>query len=93
MRVGIEEEALAARADIAVRGVRMDAPVQRSKGAGPSDDGHLVVNGANAALPLRCEFSARARSRNRCAMTSSRSVSLRMLVRNIFRSRSVRPGA
>ena len=27
-------------------------PVQRSKGAGPSDDGHLVVDGINAALPL-----------------------------------------
>ena len=51
MRVGIEED-LDTRADIAVRGVRVDAPVQRSKGAGPSDDGHLVVNGANAALPL-----------------------------------------
>ena len=51
MRVGIEED-LDTRADIAVRGVRVDAPVQRSKGAGPSDDGHLVVDGANAALPL-----------------------------------------
>ncbi|MGK3207793.1 MSMEG_0568 family radical SAM protein [Amycolatopsis sp. MEPSY49] len=51
MRVGIEEE-LDTRADIAVRGVRVDAPVQRSKGAGPSDDGHLVVDGANATLPL-----------------------------------------
>jgi len=51
VRVGIEED-LDTRADIAVRGVRVDAPVQRSKGAGPSDDGHLVVDGANAALPL-----------------------------------------
>ncbi|VVJ21955.1 Biotin synthase-related enzyme [Amycolatopsis camponoti] len=51
MRVGIEED-LETRADIAVRGVRVDAPVQRSKGAGPSDDGHLVVDGANATLPL-----------------------------------------
>ncbi|GAA4670296.1 MSMEG_0568 family radical SAM protein [Amycolatopsis dongchuanensis] len=40
------------RVDLAVRGVRWDAPVQRSKGAGPSDDGHLLVDGANAALPL-----------------------------------------
>ncbi|WP_329047386.1 MSMEG_0568 family radical SAM protein [Amycolatopsis sp. NBC_01488] len=54
MRVGIEED-LETRADIAVRGVRMDAPVQRSKGAGPSDDGHLVVDGANATLPLNAE--------------------------------------
>jgi radical SAM protein (TIGR04043 family) len=51
VRVGIEED-LDTRADIAVRGVRVDAPVQRSKGAGPSDDGHLVVDGANATLPL-----------------------------------------
>ncbi|WP_410675255.1 MSMEG_0568 family radical SAM protein [Amycolatopsis sp. cmx-4-68] len=51
MRVGIDQE-LDIRADIAVRGVRVDAPVQRSKGAGPSDDGHLVVDGANATLPL-----------------------------------------
>ncbi|MEU4250248.1 MSMEG_0568 family radical SAM protein [Amycolatopsis sp. NPDC026612] len=54
MRVGIEED-LETRADIAVRGVRVDAPVQRSKGAGPSDDGHLVVDGVNATLPLNPE--------------------------------------
>ena len=40
------------RAEIAVRGVRVDAPVRRPAGAGPSDDGHLVVDGANAALPV-----------------------------------------
>jgi radical SAM protein (TIGR04043 family) len=40
------------RVELAVRGVRVDAPVRRSKGAGPSDDGHLVVDGANATLPL-----------------------------------------
>jgi radical SAM protein (TIGR04043 family) len=38
--------------DLALTGVRMDAPVRRSKGAGPSDDGHVVVDGANATLPL-----------------------------------------
>ncbi len=43
---------VATRVDLALRGVRLDAPVQRSKGAGPSDDGHLVVDGVNAALPL-----------------------------------------
>jgi radical SAM protein (TIGR04043 family) len=55
VRVGTRDDLetdLDTRADIAVRGVRMDAPVRRSKGAGPSDDGHLVVDGANAALPL-----------------------------------------
>jgi radical SAM protein (TIGR04043 family) len=29
----------------------MDAPVHRPDGAGPSDDGHVLVDGANAALP------------------------------------------
>ena len=51
MRVDADEK-LAARVDLAIKGVRVDAPVQRSKGAGPSDDGHLVVDGANATLPL-----------------------------------------
>jgi radical SAM protein (TIGR04043 family) len=40
------------RVDIAVRGVRVDAPVTRRGGAGPSDDGHLLVDGVNAALPI-----------------------------------------
>ena len=40
------------RVDLALTGVRLDAPVQRSKGAGPSDDGHLVLDGVNAAIPL-----------------------------------------
>jgi radical SAM protein (TIGR04043 family) len=43
------------RVDIAVRGVRVAAPVTRRGGAGPSDDGHLVVDGANAALPINPE--------------------------------------
>jgi radical SAM protein (TIGR04043 family) len=38
--------------DIALLGVRADTPVTRQLGAGPSDDGHLVVAGANAALPV-----------------------------------------
>jgi hypothetical protein len=38
--------------DIALLGVRVDAPVTRQMGAGPSDDGHLVVDGASAALPV-----------------------------------------
>jgi radical SAM protein (TIGR04043 family) len=46
------ETTLDIRADMAVRGLRVDAPVARHKGAGPSDDGHLVVDGANAAIPL-----------------------------------------
>ncbi|SDC58606.1 MSMEG_0568 family radical SAM protein [Actinokineospora iranica] len=43
---------LTTRVDLALLGVRMDAPVRRSKGAGPSDDGHVVLDGANATLPL-----------------------------------------
>jgi radical SAM protein (TIGR04043 family) len=56
MSVGTEEsvaqDKLSARAEMAVYGVQVDAPVRRSKGAGPSDDGHLVVDGANATLPI-----------------------------------------
>jgi radical SAM protein (TIGR04043 family) len=40
------------RVELALAGVRTDAPVQRSKGAGPSDDGHLSLDGGNAALPV-----------------------------------------
>jgi radical SAM protein (TIGR04043 family) len=43
---------LGLRTDIAIRGVRVATPVRRPAGAGPSDDGHLVINGANAALPI-----------------------------------------
>jgi radical SAM protein (TIGR04043 family) len=40
------------RVDIAVRGVRVAAPVSRWGGAGPSDDGHLLVDGVAAAIPI-----------------------------------------
>ncbi|WP_242179826.1 MSMEG_0568 family radical SAM protein [Saccharopolyspora soli] len=39
------------RAELALHGIRLDAPVKRPDGAGPSDDGHVLVDGANAALP------------------------------------------
>lgn len=39
------------RAELALHGVRSPAPVRRPDGAGPSDDGHVLVDGANAALP------------------------------------------
>ncbi|MGY5014210.1 MSMEG_0568 family radical SAM protein [Streptomyces sp. 900105755] len=39
------------RAELALRGVASEAPVRRPDGAGPSDDGHVLVDGANAALP------------------------------------------
>jgi radical SAM protein (TIGR04043 family) len=40
------------RSDIAVRGVRVAAPVSRRGGAGPSDDGHLLLGGVAAAVPI-----------------------------------------
>jgi radical SAM protein (TIGR04043 family) len=43
---------LTTRAHIAVRGVHVDAPVHRTAGAGPSDDGHVRLGGSGAALPL-----------------------------------------
>jgi radical SAM protein (TIGR04043 family) len=43
---------LETRSDLAVRGVRVATPVRRPAGAGPSDDGHLVIDGRNAALPI-----------------------------------------
>lgn len=40
------------RADLAVRGARMSAPVSRRSGAGPSDDGHVSIAGNGATIPL-----------------------------------------
>ncbi|GAB83973.1 MSMEG_0568 family radical SAM protein [Gordonia rubripertincta] len=39
------------RVDLALLGIRGDPPVQRTGGAGPSDDGHLMVDGLHAAIP------------------------------------------
>jgi len=43
------------RADLAVRGVRATLPVGRPAGAGPSDDGHVVIGGVNATFPINPE--------------------------------------
>ena len=43
------------RADIAVQGVRVAAPVRRRSGAGPSDDGHVRLGGQGAALPVAAD--------------------------------------
>ena len=43
---------LSTRVSIALLGVRSEAPVRRTGGAGPSDDGHFVIGGAGAAIPL-----------------------------------------
>ncbi|GAB2481686.1 MSMEG_0568 family radical SAM protein [Jatrophihabitans fulvus] len=43
------------RADLATHGVAVsddDAPVRRRAGAGPSDDGHLLLGGVGTALPI-----------------------------------------
>lgn len=40
------------RVDLAILGVRVDAPVSRRAGAGPSDDGHVLLDGVPTALPV-----------------------------------------
>ena len=49
------------RAELALRGVALDAPVRRPDGAGPSDDGHVLVDGAGAALPRNPDSPYRVR--------------------------------
>ena len=44
--------ALKTRVDVAILGMRVDAPVSRQAGAGPSDDGHVMFNGQQAAIPV-----------------------------------------
>lgn len=39
------------RVDLALLGFRGRPPVHRNAGAGPSADGHLVIDGLNAAIP------------------------------------------
>ncbi len=39
------------RVDLALLGIRGTPPVNRTGGAGPTDDGHLIVDGLNAAIP------------------------------------------
>ena len=43
------------RVDVAILGVRVDAPVRRRAGAGPSDDGHVLLGGHGAALPINAD--------------------------------------
>jgi radical SAM protein (TIGR04043 family) len=44
-------DALTTRVDIAIRGIRVAAPVHREGGAGPSDDGHVMFRGLQSAVP------------------------------------------
>ncbi|MDY6997645.1 MAG: MSMEG_0568 family radical SAM protein [Actinomycetota bacterium] len=39
------------RVDLALLGIRGRPPLRRTAGAGPSDDGHLLIDGLNAAIP------------------------------------------
>lgn len=44
------------RVDLAVRGIRvLDVPVTRRSGAGPSDDGHVLIGGVGGAIPIRSD--------------------------------------
>lgn len=43
------------RVDLALLGFRGRPPVTRTAGAGPSADGHLVIDGLNAAIPRNAE--------------------------------------
>ncbi|MGV9679044.1 MSMEG_0568 family radical SAM protein [Nocardia sp. NPDC003482] len=43
------------RVELALLGIRVDVPVRRRAGAGPSDDGHVLFEGAGAAVPLRSD--------------------------------------
>jgi radical SAM protein (TIGR04043 family) len=55
------QKLLNVRADIAVRGVRVETPVRRPAGAGPSDDGHVLLNGLNSTLPINLNSPYRLR--------------------------------
>ncbi|GAA1242944.1 MSMEG_0568 family radical SAM protein [Prauserella halophila] len=55
MTTDAENAVVSTRFDLAVQGLRTETPVRRSNGAGPSDDGHLVVDGAAATVPLNSE--------------------------------------
>ncbi|HEY6494495.1 MAG TPA: MSMEG_0568 family radical SAM protein [Trebonia sp.] len=44
---------LSTRVDVAIQGIRLlEVPVSRRAGAGPSDDGHVLLGGVGAAIPL-----------------------------------------
>jgi radical SAM protein (TIGR04043 family) len=44
------------RVDLAVRGIQvLDVPVTRRSGAGPSDDGHVLIGGVGGAIPIRSD--------------------------------------
>lgn len=75
---------LGTRVDIAVRGVRIEAPVRRPDGAGPSDDGHVLVNGVNAALPRNPQSPYRVREGRILLGDSDTGLSLQLVTRPRF---------
>lgn len=48
----VTADPVARRVDVALRGLRIAAPVHREAGAGPSDDGHVLWDGEQAAIPV-----------------------------------------
>ncbi len=48
----VGKTSIALRSELAVCGVAVDAPVRRRAGAGPSDDGHVLLAGVRTALPM-----------------------------------------
>ncbi|WP_054811205.1 MSMEG_0568 family radical SAM protein [Nocardia arizonensis] len=46
---------LSTRVDLALLGIRVEVPVQRRYGAGPSDDGHVLIGGDGVAIPIRSD--------------------------------------
>ncbi len=48
-----QETRTSTRVDVAIQGIRLlDAPLTRPNGAGPSADGHVLLDGVGAAIPL-----------------------------------------
>lgn len=52
---GSGRRTVSTRVDLALLGVRTAVPVSRRGGAGPSDDGHFLVAGEGAAIPMNPE--------------------------------------
>ena len=50
------------RVDLALLGIRVEVPVRRRSGAGPSDDGHVLLGGAGVAIPIRSDSPYEIRS-------------------------------
>jgi len=83
---------LGLRADLAVRGVRVATPVRRPAGAGPSDDGHLVIDGANAALPVNPDSPYEVRDGRLWLGTADTGLALQVVRRPKFYDRSTADG-